>query len=404
MRLLDIALKDMLQVLREKSVALFQVAMPVAFTFFMALAYWGAAQPADPRLALGWVNQDAGGLLVEELRAVLAGSGNFRLVELQAGQAEEAARQVSGGELAGALVIPTGFSQQALAGGSPQMVLVTDPMSGDGQTVLEAIRTAVTRLMSAAQIAYLHTQGLQPGKVQPAAETEATFKEAAALWRQVTQGGPKVVIEKAQGKSSAGFDLQGNPYNQSSPGMLVMFAVFGLINSANVIVLERKNRTLERMLTASLSRAEIIGGHLLATFAISFIQQLLLVVFGQLVLQVNYFREPLGALLVMTAVALWAAGLGLLIGVVARSEERVILLAMVAMFLFSALGGAWFPLEGAGQAFTVVGRLTPTAWAMTGFQNILIRGLDATSVLLPTVIILAWAAAFFGLAVWRFKS
>jgi ABC-2 type transport system permease protein len=68
------------------------------------------------------------------------------------------------------------------------------------------------------------------------------------------------------------------------------------------------------------------------------------------------------------------------------------------------LGGAWFPLEGSGTALAALGKLTPGAWAMTGFQNILIRGLDTASVLLPVGVLLAYAASFFSLAVWRFKS
>jgi ABC-2 type transport system permease protein len=77
---------------------------------------------------------------------------------------------------------------------------------------------------------------------------------------------------------------------------------------------------------------------------------------------------------------------------------------MIAMFLFSALGGTWFPLEGAGKTFSTIGHLTPSAWAMTGFQNILIRGLDSSAALLPSAIILLYAAGFFGIAVWRLRK
>jgi ABC-2 type transport system permease protein len=94
---------------------------------------------------------------------------------------------------------------------------------------------------------------------------------------------------------------------------------------------------------------------------------------------------------------------GLLIGVLAKGEEQVTLFSLIAMFIFSALGGTWFPLEGAGSAFATVGRLMPSAWAMNGFQNILIRGLPLGSVALPAGILLAYALAFFGVAVWRFR-
>lgn len=77
---------------------------------------------------------------------------------------------------------------------------------------------------------------------------------------------------------------------------------------------------------------------------------------------------------------------------------------MAAMFAFSALGGAWFPLDGAGATFAAIGRLMPSAWAMIGLQNLIVRGLDLSSVWQPVAILLAYAAAFFGVAVWRFRT
>ena len=105
----------------------------------------------------------------------------------------------------------------------------------------------------------------------------------------------------------------------------------------------------------------------------------------------------------LAAFALGVASLGLFVSALARDEDQVAMYALIAMFVFSALGGAWFPLEVTGGAFAAVGHLMPTAWAMTGLQNIIVRGLDFNSVLLPAGILLAYAAAFFGLAVWRFK-
>jgi hypothetical protein len=69
-----------------------------------------------------------------------------------------------------------------------------------------------------------------------------------------------------------------------------------------------------------------------------------------------------------------------------------------------SFGMPWFPLEGAGKAFATLGRLTPSAWAMSGFQNILIRGLGLESGWLPTAILLAYALVFFTVAVWRFRK
>jgi ABC-2 type transport system permease protein len=169
-------------------------------------------------------------------------------------------------------------------------------------------------------------------------------------------------------------------------------------------VLERRTRTLQRLLTTSMSRWQIIAGHMLAIFLTVFLQETVLIFFGQTVLGVNYLREPLGILLVMAAMALWAACLGLLIGALAKGEDQVILYSMICMFLFSALGGAWFSLDTTGPTFSLIGHLTPGAWAMDGFQNLLSRGLGLASVLLPAGIMLGYALVFFGAAVWRFKA
>jgi ABC-2 type transport system permease protein len=96
--------------------------------------------------------------------------------------------------------------------------------------------------------------------------------------------------------------------------------------------------------------------------------------------------------------------MGLLIGVFAKTDEHVTLYSMIAMFIFSALGGAWFSLETAGTAFSTVGKILPSAWAITGLQNILIRGLDLSSVLVPVSYLLLYTVAFLLVAVWRFRS
>jgi len=49
------------------------------------------------------------------------------------------------------------------------------------------------------------------------------------------------------------------------------------------------------------------------------------------------------------------------------------------------------------------GHLMPTAWAMDGLQNIVVRGLDLSSTQLPAGVLLAYATVFFGVSVWQFR-
>jgi ABC-type multidrug transport system permease subunit len=409
MRILDLTLKDLVQIFRDRKILLFLVAMPIAFTIFMGYMYRSSAQTSDPRLALGWVDGDPQGALSQTLRTMFENSGAFKIVDIEQSQATE---MVGSGKLAAALIVPPDFSQNTLNATQDPITLVGDEASNTGQQVLQLARPLILRLNSAVEIARLSTgsNSVSPliggaGTAQSNAGQVAlldSFNQAIQAWTQMDTGEPVVSTEMATGKSSSVDANASNPYNQTSPGILVMFSIFSLVTSASLLVAERKTRTLQRLMTTAMRPWQIIAGHLLAMFSLVFLQSLMLVVFGQLVLKVDYLRQPLGIFLVVAGLGLWVASMGLLIGVIAKGDEQVVLYSMVAMFVFAALGGAWFPLEGAGRAFSTIGHLTPAAWAMDGFQNILVRGLSLGSVLLPVGILLIYALAFFGLATWRF--
>jgi ABC-2 type transport system permease protein len=311
--------------------------------------------------------------------------------------------KVREGELAAAIVVPEGYAREALGGKAPPLTVIADQASNAGQTAYHGIDSAVSRLMGAVETARISADaygargGLSSGAAREA-YLAAAVTLAVAEWQQPPL---RVTTEQA----TAAPEAEGVPagFAQSSPGMMVQFAIFGLITSAMVLVVERKTGALKRLLTTPTRRATVIGGHLLAMFLVAFFQQALLVAVGYLFFGVDYLRAPAATLTMMVTLSLWAASLGLLIGALAQQEEQVVTWSLIAMFLFAALGGAWFPLEVAGDAFATIGHLMPTAWAMDGLQNIVVRGQGLGSVLMPAGILLACTAAFFGLAVWQFR-
>ncbi|MBI5353140.1 MAG: ABC transporter permease [Chloroflexi bacterium] len=401
MRILDIALKDLSQIFRDKRILLFLVAMPIVFTLFMGFAYKSGKNndaAKDNRIPLGWVNNDANGLVSRQLFEMLSDSDSLRLVELTPNAVDESVRK---GEVAGALIVPLGYSEQLSAGREAQLTLVADLNSAQGQSIFQSLRTPVTQLMSAVEIARLSAETL--GKPNDASELNETFASASQSW-SASDSASLVKVELAVKDNFLGDWYGDNPYNQASPGILVQFAIMSLVTSGQILVQERKSRTLQRMMSTSLRPWEIIAGHTLAMFGVVFFQIALLVVFGQLVVGVDYMNAPLGTLLISVALSLWVAAMGLLIGTLVKDDSQVVLFALLAMFILSALGGTWFPLEVSSGAFATIGKLMPSAWAMNGYQNILIRGLGLESVWLPTLALLAYALGFFVLAVWRFRK
>jgi ABC-2 type transport system permease protein len=185
--------------------------------------------------------------------------------------------------------------------------------------------------------------------------------------------------------------------------MMLQFAIAGLLVAAQLIVNERKTHCLQRLLTTATARGHILLGHYLAIFTIIFSQFTLLITFAQFALKLDYLSAPVAALVVALAAALCLAALGLLIGTVAKTEEQAIVLSLVPMFLLGGLGGSMMPLEATSPTFQAIGHVSPVAWAMDGFKNIILRGHGLESVLLPAGMLLGYAILFLVLAAWRFQ-
>jgi ABC-2 type transport system permease protein len=408
MRILILAYKDLLQILKDWKSGLFLLIMPILFTLFFGFIFGGSSDSkpdVDPRLPVGVINRD-GGSLALNLEKLLEDSEVIRPVVLDEQEAEQVNQMVEDGDLAAVVTIPNGYTTQLLADQPLMLEVLVTTSQPAGQTTSRAIETVTGRLLGAVEAAHIAIDAVESrnGPMDASARQtilEEDLAQAISAWEEPAL---TVVIKKATGEAlqdQEAVSLSG--FAQASSGMMVQFSIFGLITSAMVLVLERKSGTLQRLMSSPIRQMEVIAGHVLAMFLVIFTQQLILVLLGQFVFGVNYLRQPFAILLMITTLSLWAASLGLLISAISRKEDQVITLSLIAMFIFAALGGAWFPLEVAGKAFAAIGHVMPTAWAMDGFQNILMRGLGFQSVLMPASILLAYALGFFGLAIWRFR-
>ncbi len=404
MRVIDLALKDLYQIVRDWKAAVFLLAMPVIFTLLLGYLFRDVGGGGDARLPVGVLDLENDGALSAPLLDLMEGSDAIRPVVLEEGGTAAAERRVSDQELAAAVIVPEGYSQRALEGELIDLPVIVDPASVPGTAAERGVQAATTRLMGALQIARLSAEAYDEERGFANEGDRQDFlrgalADAVAAW----QDPPLTVEMTASGESDAEEEERPNSFAHSSPAMMVQFAIAGLIGAAEVLVLERRSGALRRLLTTAISRLEIVLGHYVAMVVMIFVQIALLVVFGQLAVGVDYARTPLATLLVAVAMALWVAGLGLLIGVVAKTEEQVVIFSMIPMFVLSGLGGAWMPLEETSETFQAIGHVLPSAWAMDGFKNLVMRGLGLSSALLPAGVMLAYAIAFFALALWRFE-
>ena len=407
MRILDLAVKDLRQILRERQSAFFLLIMPVVFTLLFGFAFGGFSSGGgdeDARLPVALVDEDAG-IAAHHLITLLQQSDVLRL-EPTDNDADTLATQVADGDLAAALVIPYGFSAKMEAGNPIPVTLIADPAGTTGFTLQGEVEAVATRLLDALQAAQISTETAAAQGVVVAEEARrAYFDEAVARAVAAWSESPVQVHVSSTGAmpATAGDVYSDNAFAHSSPGMMAQFALAGLITASQVLVIERKSGALRRLLTTNMSRAGVLAGHYLAMFILIITQILILILFGQLLLRLPYFRQPVATLLMVITTALFAASMGLLIGALSKSEEQAVVYSLVPMFILAGLGGAWMPLEFTPLSVQRIAYLTPIAWVMDGFKDITVRGLGLDSVLTAAGVLLLYAIGLWALAAWRFR-
>lgn len=401
MRVIDIMLKDLTQIVRDWRAATFLLAMPIAFTLMFGFMFGGfSAGENDPRLPVAYLDQDGGELSSQILNMLEASS----VVRLVLDEDLDFEKQVADEDLAAAVIIPPGFSDQVIENEPIQIIVIVDSKTTAGMAALGEIQSVANRLQTAVQTARISTETfLVERTFADRASQQLYFTEALErtinAWEE-----PPIRLETTQARFDQDEgDAAENAFAHSSPGMMAQFAIAGLMGAATIIVLERKSRALSRLLTTGVSQAEILLGHYLAMFVMIFVQFSLLTIFGQLFLQLNYYQQPLATLAMITATALFSASLGLLIGTVAKTDNQVVVFSLIPMFVLAGLGGAWVPLEFTPETVQLIGHLSPVAWVMDGFKDILIRGAGFSEVLLSVAVLLGFTIVCLSLAIWRFR-
>ena len=387
-----IALKDLTQLVRNRMTFLFLLIMPIAFTLLFGYAFGGfSTETPDPRLPVGYLDLDISDGS-RQLGELLAGSAVIRLDENQARSASDLESLVSEKDLAAAIVVPAGYGEALLKVEALPLVLISDPGNTASLSVEREISRVATRLANAALTARIIADSTSGKAFTPAMEDALTAWQTPPISIRVTQS------ELIEVQDSATMSLA-----HTAPGMMLQFAIASLLTSAQILVNERKTRSLQRLMTTKTARWQILAGHFLAIFTMLFMQFTLLIAFGQLVLGLDYLRLPFATLFMALASTACLAALGLLIGTLAKTDEQAIIFSLIPMFLFAGLGGAWVPLEFTGEVFKAIGHLTPVAWGMDGFKNIIARGLGWESVTVPVLALFGYGILFFTIAAWLFS-
>jgi ABC-2 type transport system permease protein len=400
--ILSIAWNDIRIELQDKSTLIFFLILPLVFTAIIGLTlgniYGPTEETGDSRLVLSFVDEDQSAQS-KDLTALLEKSTTFPLEKTA--NAEAGFESFTQNNLDGLLTIPAGFGA-GLQNGQPAMLSLILPNNADTAiSIQENIKSVSRQLEGALKIAQASTdQAIQKQPFASPADQQQYYDDSYALAKNLI-GNPPITIQTEVSGSKNSVIPSG--FEQSSPGQLVTWVMTTLLGGSVVFVDERIRGTLRRLLITPNRKAAILTGKILGRFTLGIIQMVIMIVFGASVLHVNWGQSVAALALILVAFSLAGTAMGVMLAAFSRTTAQANGFSILFSMILSALGGAWWPLEITPTAYQQAVQVLPTTWAMKGFTDVIVRGQGVSGILPEAGILLAFAALFFIIGVWRLR-
>ncbi len=403
-----IAVKDLKLFVTDRMALFFFILFPFLFVALFSFILSGAGSE-DKRLELHIVTREDRGSLSHQIAKEIETEDES---ELEAGEPlviqdedyEEALRAVADGKLNGFLAFPEDFADGISLGYGSVIEVVTDPEATYDRAALNSIAEAIASQVGLQQVARRAISGLllerwfeSPGD---AARIGQEMPELLSV-----QGGVRTRQSLVEYEVEKVGEVEAEePSNYVIPGYLVMFVFMAAAFSAETIVRERQNHTLERLLSASVRRESILSGMFAGTAAKGLIQIAIFWLVGILVFHMDLGLSPAAVILLSVLMVVMSSAFAIMLATIARTQRSAGSIALITSLVLAPLGGCWWPLFITPRWMQFIARITPHGWATTGFNKLLVFSADFSAAAPEMLALLGFTALFGIIAVWRFRT
>ena len=382
-----ISVKDLRARLRDRSALLIAIVVPLGLTFIFNAIFSGMSGKA---ISLGVVNADRGAFAQRFISGVLGPVGRSGLIAVHPQATVARARPLAAnGTLNAVIVIPAGFSAAVQSDRPAAMQVIGN---ADSPISAEIARSIAGRYVADLTRVRLSLATVVHGGGSQAPPSPSRLRVLAA--RAAAAAAPVAVADV----SAATRELDQKSF--FAAGMAVFFLFFTVSFGVTSLLEERNDGTLARLLAAPISRAAILGGKLLTSFALGVISMAVLVAATSVLFGASW-GNPAGVAVLVVAAVLAAMGIMALIATLAKNAEQANMWQTVVAVVLGLLGGTFFPIS---QAPGVLSRLTfaaPQAWFLRGLGDL--RGGGVSVVWVPAAAMLAFAVVAGGVAATRLR-
>jgi ABC-2 type transport system permease protein len=424
MKIIAIALKDLLRSFRSAFALVFMFGIPLLvaaiFYFMFGNNQVGFEVPqtkvvvanldqGSPQFQAGMEGISSGSesaSLGEELVKTLQSPALSNLLSIElAADAGSARRAVDDQKAGTALVIPEGFSASFVELDSQAAVeLYSDPTLTLGPAIVRSILNQFIDDMSATKIAVnvaIRTTGVEDPEL-----INQLIQQSLAGHGSENHNETRADLLAVRAPGAA--PTKNSVTNIVGPilgGMMIFYAFFTGMSTAESILKEDEERTLPRLFTTPTPQGSILAGKFLSVFLTVMVQVIVLVIAARLIFGIRW-GDPLRVAMMAVGTILTAATFGIFVNSLLKTTRQggVVfgglltvtgMLGLVPIFTMGSPDG--------GGAVAKAAMFVPQGWAVRAlFLSMNQAPLGEIALILLGL--LGWSAVFFTLGVFRFQK
>ncbi len=378
----EIARVNLLRVLRDRTNLFFVFLLPLIIIVALGAAFGGSGT-----IRLGVVRGETGVLGDELVAALAAGDLSVEIRELAS--TDELRQGVESGDLVFGVAIPPGYDEALRSGRDVEVGLVSrqDSLLPALRQVVQAAVAEQSALIGAARVA-ADQAGISFDEALEVAR--ARQEDAAGIGVRVTSLGEATVPSG------------GSIFALGAQSQTVLFMFLTSMTAASQLLLTRQLGVSRRMLSTPTRVRSILVGELGGRFAIAMMQGLFIVLVSSLAFGVEW-GDPAGAAATIVLFALVGTGAAMTVGAFSRNADQASALGVVLGMVLGALGGAMVPLELFQEPMSSLAWLTPHAWAIDAFRDLVYRRAELLDILAQLSVLLAYAGVLVVIGTWGLR-
>jgi ABC-2 type transport system permease protein len=194
-------------------------------------------------------------------------------------------------------------------------------------------------------------------------------------------------------------------YEYLVPSYTVMFVFFIVQQMARSLIGERDSGTLNRLLGVPVSRTALMLGKAVPFLMISLAQTAVLFLAGKVLFQMSWGEHPWMLAPVIICTSLAATSLGLVVATAVRTDSQVTAYGTLLVLVLAGISGCLMPRSWQPELMQQLGLVTPHAWALIAYDQLLSRDVTRLHVVWNCcAALIGFALSFFAVAWWRFRT